>query len=122
MTPLLHQKKSPLLSPNSFSIFKSKFLKFIQPHAKSVFHIHNPKGIKLITQLHLGLSHLCKCKNLNTALKICSTPFACLAVVKLNPVLITYSTVPFFLNKKIILLNFISQMTLNILEHCLCIW
>ena len=44
-------------SENLF-IFKKKLLKFIRPSRNSVFKCHNPKGIKLITRLRLGLSHL----------------------------------------------------------------
>ena len=41
----------------SHNTFK-KLLNFIQPCANSVFDNHNPLGIKLITRLRLGLSHL----------------------------------------------------------------
>ena len=44
-------------SENSF-IFKKKLLKFMCPSGNSVFKYHNPKGIKLLTRLRLGLSHL----------------------------------------------------------------
>ena len=44
-------------SENLF-IFKKKLLKFIRPSGNSVFRCHNPKGIKLLTRLRLGLGHL----------------------------------------------------------------
>ena len=44
-------------SENLF-IFKKKLLKFIRPSGNSVFRCHNPKGIKLLTRLRFGLSHL----------------------------------------------------------------
>ena len=44
-------------SENLF-IFKKKLLKFIRPSGNNVFRYHNPKGIKLLTRLRLGLSHL----------------------------------------------------------------
>ena len=34
------------------------FLKFVRTVANSVFEINNPYGLKLLTRLHLGLSHL----------------------------------------------------------------
>ena len=37
---------------------ESKISNFIRPSPNSVFDIRNPKGIKLITRLILGLSHL----------------------------------------------------------------
>ena len=44
-------------SENLF-IFKEKLLKFICPSGNSVFKCYNPKGIKLLTRLRLGLSYL----------------------------------------------------------------
>ena len=42
----------------SLSIFKKNLLNFIQPCANSIFKVYNPYGIKLLTRLRLGLSHL----------------------------------------------------------------
>ena len=42
----------------SISIFKSNILKFIRPKPNNFYYCHNPKGIKLLTRLRLGLSHL----------------------------------------------------------------
>ena len=42
----------------SLSTFKKKLVNFLRSCANSVFDIHNPLGIKLLTRLHLGLSHL----------------------------------------------------------------
>ena len=39
-------------------IFKKRLLKFIPPSGNSVFRCHKPKGIKLLTRLRFGLSHL----------------------------------------------------------------
>ena len=41
----------------SLNTFKKKLLNFIRPCANSIFDIHNPLGIKLLTRLGLGLSH-----------------------------------------------------------------
>ena len=43
---------------SSFKIFRKSILKLIRPSANSFFHSHNPKGIKFITWLRLGLSNL----------------------------------------------------------------
>ena len=48
-----HIKKS-----KSISIFKSNILKFIRPKPNNVYYCHNPKGIRLLTRLRLGLSQL----------------------------------------------------------------
>ena len=47
-----------LRNSKSISVFKKKILNFIRPPPNSSFDCHNPKGIKLITRLRLGLSHL----------------------------------------------------------------
>ena len=43
---------------SSFNIFRKSILKFIRSYANSFFNCHNLKGIKFITRLQLGLSHL----------------------------------------------------------------
>ena len=42
----------------SYNVFKFSILKFIRPSPNKTFQCHNPKGIKLVTRLRLGLSHL----------------------------------------------------------------
>ena len=44
---------------DSLNVFKLSLLKFVRPVANSVFEINNPYGLKLLTRLRLGLSHLC---------------------------------------------------------------
>ena len=39
-------------------LFKKCILAFIRPFANSTFQCYNPKGLKLITRLRLGLCHL----------------------------------------------------------------
>ena len=41
-----------------FTIFKNFLLKSIRPKPRSVFNLHNPNGLKHLTRLRLGLSHL----------------------------------------------------------------
>ena len=38
--------------------FKTNLLKFTRPIANSIYYIHNPKGIHLLTRLQIGLSFL----------------------------------------------------------------
>ena len=45
-------------SSQSFNIFKNKFSKFILPKVNAFFNCINSKGVKIITRLWLGLSHL----------------------------------------------------------------
>ena len=42
----------------SLSTFKEKLLNFIRPCSNSIFSIHNPLGIKLLTRLRLDRSYL----------------------------------------------------------------
>ena len=42
----------------SFGFFKSEILKSIRPKPNSIYNCQNPKRIRLITRLRLGLSHL----------------------------------------------------------------
>ena len=42
----------------SLDIFKHKINSFIRPVPKSIFGIHNPKGLKCLFQLRVGLSPL----------------------------------------------------------------
>ena len=53
------------LETQEVSIFKKNVLNFIRPCANSIFNIHNSHGIKLLTRLRIGLSHLCdhKCRH-----------------------------------------------------------
>ena len=47
-----------LRNSKSYSIFKNSLLKIGRPMPKPTFNIHNPLGLKLLTRLGLGLSHL----------------------------------------------------------------
>ena len=43
---------------SSLNIFRKSILKFIRPSVNNLFNCHNPKEIKFITRLWLGLIHL----------------------------------------------------------------
>ena len=43
---------------SSINVFKKELLKFIRPEPNSSYNINDTKGIKLLTRLRLGLSHL----------------------------------------------------------------
>ena len=53
---------SEIRNSSSLNVFKKQLLSFIRPFANSFFKCHNSQGIKLITRLRLGLSHLRKHK------------------------------------------------------------
>ena len=47
-----------LRNSDSYGTFKNTILKFLSPSPNSVFKCQNPQGIKFLTRLRLGLSHL----------------------------------------------------------------
>ena len=49
---------SNIRNPENLALFKKRILALIRPSANSTFHCLNPNGLKLITRLRLGLSHL----------------------------------------------------------------
>ena len=51
-----------LRNSKSFVDFKNSILKFIRPSPSNVFNCNNYKSIRLITQLRVGMSHLCEHK------------------------------------------------------------
>ena len=42
----------------SYALFRKQLLSFIRPEANNIFNVHNAKGIKLLTRLRVGFSHL----------------------------------------------------------------
>ena len=52
-------KLDPVLwNSASYNVFKNSILKFTRPSPNKIFQCHSPKGIKLVTRLRLGISHL----------------------------------------------------------------
>ena len=45
-------------SSASYNLFRNTLLKFIRPVQRKTFNINDSVGVKLLTRLHLGLSHL----------------------------------------------------------------
>ena len=54
----LNKLDPTIWNAKSFGIFKTDILKFVRPTPRSVFNCCNHKGIRLITRLRVGLSHL----------------------------------------------------------------
>ena len=42
----------------SYALFRKQPLSYIRPEANNIFNVHNAKGIKLLTRLRVGFSHL----------------------------------------------------------------
>ena len=79
-------------SPSVFSLKKS-LLQFIRPSPCSIFGVHNPSGVTLLTRLRVGLSHLRAHKFITIflILKILLAPFV---TTNLNALNITCYTAP----------------------------
>ena len=77
---------------DSFNVFKKEILKFIRP-SNSFYNCHNPIGIKYITTIRLGLSHLREHK-LKHSFQDPINPILTAAMM-LNLQFIFFSTVPY---------------------------
>ena len=65
--------------------FRNSLWKIGWPGPKPVYNIHNPNGLKLLTRLRLGFSHLNGCK-FNHNFKGCVNPLcSCIVDVKFVP-------------------------------------
>ena len=76
-----------------FLTFKKNILQFIRPAVNSAYNCHNPKGIKLVTRLRLGLSPLREHKFKHNFQESLNTLCNCDDV--LNPQTILFSTVDY---------------------------
>ena len=105
----LHIRKS-----KSISIFKINILKFIQPKPNSIYYCHNPKGIRLLTRLCLGLSHLCKHK-FKYSFQDCLNPLCfCGNEIKTSTHYLLHC--PTYTKERMTLLNKIESINCGILE------
>ena len=75
-SPNWNQLDPNIKNYSSIEIFKRALLSFIRPKAANVYMIHHPRGLKLLTRLRLGLSHLREHKfrhNFNDPFCLCGT-------------------------------------------------
>ena len=59
---------------SSYSVFINYLLKEIRPKPSPLYYTYNPSGIKLLTRLRLGLSHLNE-RKINNSFYECVNPF-----------------------------------------------
>ena len=100
--------------PKSISIFKSNVLKLIQPKPNNIYYCHNPKGIKLLKRLRLGLSHLRKHKFKHN-FQDCLNPL-CLCGNEIENSTHYLLHCPTYTNERLTLLNKIKSINCSILE------
>ena len=100
--------------PQVISIFKSNILKFIRSKPNNVYHCHNPKGIRLLTRLGVGFSHLCKQK-FKYSFQDCLNPL-CLCGNEIETSTHYLLHCPTYKNKKMTLLSKSKCINCSILE------
>ena len=100
--------------PKSISIFKSNILKFIQPKPSKVYYCHNPKGISLLTRLHLGLGQLPEHKFKNSFQDCLNPLIFCGNEIETSTHYLLHC--PTYKNKRMTLLNNIKSINCSILE------
>ena len=97
------------------NIFKKKLLKFIRPSGNSVFRCHNPKGIKLLTRLRFGLSHLREHKFKHDFLDSLNTICSCGQNIERSTRFLLHCSN--YSNERLIFLNIIRKIDRNILNR-----
>ena len=97
-----------------FQSFRKKILNFIRPSQISFFDIHNPKGIKLITRLRLGLSHLRDYKFKHSFQDTINPLCNCGQDIESTTHLFLHC--PFFFDKRHILLSTIRRLDSTLLD------
>ena len=53
-----NQLDSNIRNCTSYSVFRNTLLKLIKPLENNIYNIHDPQGLKLLSRLRLGFSHL----------------------------------------------------------------
>ena len=99
----------------SLNVFKKNILKFIRPTAQNIFGCHNLKGIKYLTRLRLGLSHLHKQKFKNNFQDTLNPLCTCGCYVENTCHFLLHC--PNFLTERNTLLNKITNIDSNILNQ-----
>ena len=97
------------------NIFKKTVLDFIRPSGRTVFNCHNPEGVKLLTRLRLGLSHLCEHKLKHSFQDLFDSICSCGNVIETSAHYLLHW--PNFSNERSTFLNIIGSIDRNILTR-----
>ena len=54
-----NQLSSFIKNSSSLNIFKKRYMEFFNVEPNPIYGLHNPVGLKYLTRLRVGLSHLC---------------------------------------------------------------
>ena len=99
----------------SLSLFNTNILKFIRSSPNSVYNCHNPKGLKFITTLRLGVSHLREHK-FKYSFQDTINPI-CNCGLDIEPTKHFLLHCPQFVNERCTLLSNIGNINYNLLEN-----
>ena len=99
----------------SLNISKKTLLNFIRPSGSTTFNCHNPKGVKLLTRLRLGLSHLCKHKFKHSLQDLLNPVYSCGNDIETSAHYLLHC--PNFSNERSTFLNIIRSIDRNILTR-----
>ena len=99
----------------SLNIFKKNILKFIRPTVNNICGFHNPKGIKYLTRLRLGLNQLYEHEFKNNFLNSLNPLCTCGCHVENTCHFLLHC--PNFLTERNTLLNKITNIDSNILNQ-----
>ena len=105
-----------LRSAASLGVFKKNLLKFIRPSPNSVFNCHKGKGIKYLTRLRLGLSHLREHK-FKHSFQDTLNPF-CLCGLDVETNTRFFLCYPVFSNQRCILLGTVNNIVTSLTNTC----
>ena len=97
-----------------FWYFQSNVLKFIRPTPRNYFKCYNHKGIRLMTRLRLGLSHLREHK-FNHNFQHCINPL-CSCGMDIESTSHFFLHCPLFDYKRILLLSTLSKTDCKLIE------
>ena len=101
---------------SSVKIFRKSFLKFIRQSAGGFFNCHNPKRIKFITRLRLGLSLLPE-HNFKHSFQDSFNPFcSCRLDIESSAHYLLHC--PMYMTERSTLLNTIENIDNNLLNLC----
>ena len=111
-----------LRNENSFHFFKNKILQFIKATLNSFFNCHNLRGIKLVTRLRTGLSHMLEQKFKHSFQNSLSPVWRRNTGIEFCPHFFLYYLL--FQNERRILLLYVKsvQIRKHFWSVCSCIW
>ena len=96
----------------TYNVFRNHLLKSVRPLANPIYNIHDPLGIRLLTRLRLGLSHLNE-HRFNHNFDNCINPL-CTCTLETESTTHFFLHCHFYTNIHKILLDDLNEININI--------